>query len=229
MQIDPASRYALGIMLRPAFAVVLGLLAACQSKPTEIRIKGPLDSLESQFNIQKLPKFEKKGETLQLRASAYDDEGRFMGAAEVEWSTTDRSVATVSRRGLLTVLSSGIADVVARTETEPRLEARMQVEASIVDSVRITKPEAEAGRRPKLPMGEVMQFEAQVLNDREEVIADHPIEWQSTTYAAIVRPDGEVEGGAIGTTQIVATAKGTSESDSVEIEVTDWPKGRRRR
>lgn len=202
------------------------VLSACESKPAEIRIKGPLDSLESQFDVQKLPKFEKKGQTLQLRASAYDDEGRFIGPAEVEWSTTDRTVATVSRTGLLTVLSSGVADVVARTEDKPRLEARMKVEASIVDAVKIIEPETEEGQRTRLPMGEVLQFQAQVLDDRGQVIEGHPIRWESTTYAAIVRPNGEVEGGALGTTQIVVTAKGTSLSDSMEIEVTDWPKGK---
>jgi hypothetical protein len=215
---------------RLGIGVLLGFFCtvACQEKPAELRIKGPLNSLESQYDIQKLPEFEKAGQTLQLRASAYDDQGRFMGPAEVDWSTTDRTVATISRTGLLTVLSSGVADVVARTEGEPTLEARMQVEASIVDGIRITKPEVKKGRRPKLPMGEFMQFEAEVLNDRGEVIEDHPITWESTTYAAIVRPGGKVEGGAIGTTQIVATAKGTSHSDALEIEVTDWPKGRRR-
>lgn len=210
-------------------ALVFVLMAACVEKPAELRIKGPKDSLESQFDVSGLPAFTRKGQTLQLRASAYDDQERYMGVAEKpKWDTSDRTVATISRTGLLTILSSGKADVILKTE-DPPLEARLPIEAIIVGEVRITKPEEPAdGSRLKLPMGELMQFEAEVLDDRGNVIPGHEIEWDSTTFAGTIDPRGELEGRAIGYTEVIVEPKNASVSDSLAIEVTDWPKGRRR-
>ncbi|NJK89666.1 MAG: hypothetical protein HC923_09850 [Myxococcales bacterium] len=62
-----------------------------------------------------------KGETLQLKASLYDAKDRYIGSAKVAWDSSDRTVLTISRTGLVTALSSGDAEVIARVdEAEPR-------------------------------------------------------------------------------------------------------------
>lgn len=175
-----------------------------------------------------LEPFEKKGETIQLKVSAFDRKDRYMGVTPVEWDVTNRRVATVSRTGLVTILSSGSAEVIARTtETKVPVEARLPIEAIIPVEVRITEPKVPDGERIELPMGEFLQFRAEVINDRDEVIDDAEIAWSSTTYAATVVPSGEVEGRAIGNTEILAEYRNARPA-RVEMFVTDWPPGKRR-
>jgi hypothetical protein len=203
--------------------------AACEEKPAELKIKGPKDSLESRFDVERLPTFTEKRQTLQLRASAYDDQQRYMGVPQgVEWDVADRSVATINPQGLLTILGSGSTDVVVRLE-DPPIEGRLPIEVSIIERIRITAPQRPSEGRMKLPMGEKVRFEAEVLNDRGEAVPSHPVVWDSTTYAATIDPNGELEGRAIGYTEVIAEAKGSSHSDSFPVEVTDWPPGKRRR
>lgn len=208
----------------------LALVVACQEKPAELRIKGPKNSLESTHGDGSLPTFTKKGQELKLRVSAFDDQGRFMGAAkDVDWDVEDRSVATISRSGLVTVLSSGKTEVVARSE---ELETRTPLEASIVGEVKLIGPEDATltnEGRTKLPMGEKIDLAVQVLDDRGEPIEGHPIVWEATTYAASVDPaegKGVVEGRAMGFAQIIARARGTDVSGDYDVEVTDWPRGK---
>jgi len=205
-------------------------VAACQEKPAELKIKGPKNSLESTHGDGRLPTFSKKGQELKLRVSAFDEEGRFMGAAEdVQWDVEDRSVATISTSGVLTILSSGKTKVVAESG---ELRTSAPVEAQIVDAVKLSGPEDAAKSkegRTKLPMGEKIDLEVQILDDRGEPIEGHPIVWEATTYAASVDPaegKGVVEGRAIGFAEIIARARGTQVSGSWNVEVTDWPPGK---
>lgn len=211
-------------------AALLALLAlgGCTKTPVRLEVKGPAGTLAARYGVEELPVFEEKGATTKLRAVAYAADDVFIGVADVKWRTEDPTVASVSQSGVLTILSSGRTEVVATTREPPILSDRLEVEAVIVEEVEITKPEVEDGRTPKLPLGEHLRFEAVVRNDRGAVIEDAEVQWESTTYAATIGVNGEAEGRAIGKTTIVAsTADGSS--DAMEIEVTDWPKGRRRR
>lgn len=204
-------------------------LAACKEQPARIEVKGPADTLAAAHGIVELPVFEAKNATIRLRASAFDDQDRYMRTEKVKWSSENPRVASVSQTGVVTILSSGSTKIVATTtETEAPLTASIGVEAVIIDGVEIVKPEVEGDERPKLPMGEFMQFEAQVTNDRGEVIEDAEVKWESTTWAATIGVDGEAEGRAIGKTTIIASAE-NGDSESLEIEVIDWKKKKRRR
>jgi hypothetical protein len=210
-------------------AASLGLgLAACTEQPARIQVKGPPNTLAAAHGVEQLPVFTEKNATIKLRAAAFDDQDRFMKNAEVEWESRDPRVASVSQTGLVTILSSGETQIVARTrETEAPLEDAIDVKAVIIDGVKITSPAGDE-ELPKLPMGETVQFEAEVTNDRGEVIEDAEVEWESTTWAATIGVNGEAEGRAIGKATIIATAE-NGDADRMEIEVTDWSKKRRRR
>lgn len=217
--------------MRPysTFAVLALGLAACKAEPVAIRIKGPQDAVESTKMNPTFAPFEKKGDTINLRASAFDDKERYMGTVKVKWDSSDRSVATVSQTGLVTFLSSGKTKITARTtETEEPLEASIDLEAQIVKEIRIVDPPEEEHKSMKMPMGEIKQFKAEVLNDRGDVIPDAKIDWRASSFAVTVTPTGEVESRAIGTAQIVAEADNGSVA-RVDIEVTDWDKKKRRR
>lgn len=207
-------------------AAGLALLAVgCAKEPNRLEIKGPAGTTAARYDVKELPVFEAKNASIKLRAIAYQDDV-FIGTAEVRWSSEDPSIASVNQSGMVTILSSG--ETVIRAELPTGLSDGIDVKAVIIDGVEITEPKLEEGEVPKLPMGEELKFQAVVKNDRGEVIEDAKIAWESTTYAAIIGVDGTVEGGAIGKTTIRAVAK-NGDSDSVEIEVTDWPKKKRRR
>jgi hypothetical protein len=206
----------------PLIALVLPLLAACEKQPASIKVKGPRDALESVKMNPTFQPFEKKGDTIKLRASAFDKDGAFMGAARVKWDSSDRTVATVDASGLVTILSSGDTVIKATSEGyEKVLDAQLPIKAIIIDKVRIVAPDD----KKVIHLGETKQFKAEVLDDRGHVIADAKTHWRSSSFAATVTDTGEVEGRAIGNTQIVVEA--SKAADRLDLEVLDWEKGKR--
>lgn len=53
------------------------------------------------------------GETLQLRATAYDDNGDVVTGRPVEWRSSNQSIATVSAEGVLIGVAGGSVDITA--------------------------------------------------------------------------------------------------------------------
>ena len=53
------------------------------------------------------------GETLQLRATAYDDDGDVVTGRPVEWRSSNASIATVSATGLLAGVAGGTVEITA--------------------------------------------------------------------------------------------------------------------
>jgi hypothetical protein len=53
------------------------------------------------------------GETLQLRATAYDDDGDVVTGRPVEWRSSNESIATVSASGLLAGVAGGTVEITA--------------------------------------------------------------------------------------------------------------------
>ncbi len=200
----------------------LPLVWACVQEPVEIRIKGPREAVESTQANPSFATFENKDDTLQLRASAFSDKGKFMGVAKVAWDSSDRTVATVNQAGLVTILGTGKTTISARTtETKTPLEAKLDISALIVDGIRIVEPQPTGTEPIQIHMGETIQFKAEVLDDRGEVIPNAKIEWNSSSFAATVTPQGEVEGRAMDNTTISATAK-NGKSVRWDVQVNDW-------
>jgi hypothetical protein len=200
----------------------LFVLAACEKQPAYIKVKGPRDAVESTKMDPTFAPFEKKGDTIKLRASAFGEDNVFMGPARVKWDSSDRTVATVDQMGLVTILSSGEVVIKAIGEGyEKPLEGSLPLKAIIIDKVKIVLPE---GAKKQLNLGDIVQWKADVLDDRGNVIPGAKARWRSTSWAATVTDGGEVEGRAIGSATIVVEAGPAT--DRVDIEVLDWGKGR---
>lgn len=215
---------------RGLFAICIAGLAgtACEEQPVRIQIKGPRDAVESTQAVPKFAPFEKKNDTIGLRASAFDKRKRYMGAANVKWESSDSSVASVNQSGVVTILGSGKAIIKASSRGyEKELESTMPVEVVIVEKIRWADPPPQE-EALEMPMGEIKTFKAEVLNDRGEVIPDAKIEWNASSWAVTVTPTGEVEARAIGTAVVSATAK-NGETVRHEIVVKDWEKKKKRR
>lgn len=203
------------------------LLVGCQEPVARIQIKGPRDAFESVRAQPKFAPFEKRGQTIKLRASAFNRSGVYMRPAKVRWSSSDGTVATVSPSGLVTILGSGSAAIVAETtDIEPQLRAELPIQVQIADKIRIVAPAAK-DTPIVLALGETKPLRAEVLNDRGEVIPDAPVRWEATNHSATVY-GGELEGRALGRVEVVAETRGGIR-DRIAIEVKDWSKTSRRR
>jgi len=168
-----------------------------------------------------LPPFEKKGDGIKLRASAYDADDVFIGAAKVTWSSTDPSVVVVDAEGGVTTMASGEAKVVATTVGTPAsLTAEMPVRVVIIDKV-----EVSFDGKPEVHLGEMLQLQVKVLDDRGRPIEGAKVTWRTSDYAATVYPNGEVEGRAIGDTDVIAEAG--IKRGKLNVKVLDWRPGKR--
>jgi hypothetical protein len=146
-----------------------------------------------------------------------------MGAARVKWDSSDRSVATVDQTGLVTILSSGDAEIKATSiGYEKELSAGLPVKAVITAKIKIVPPEGT--KKNVIHLGEILIYKADVLDDRGNVIKNAKVEWRTNGFAATVDPAGEVEGRAIGSAQLVAESGPVT--DRLEVEVLDWPPGK---
>lgn len=208
--------------LGPVLAVGALLVTSCERVPVSVRIRPPRDAVEAQRADATLPTFRKKGETILLRASGYDRDGAFLGPAAVLWESSDPSVATVEPDGRVTVRSSGHADISARSVAGAGpLEATIPVEVSIVGKVRINPRDASVAR---IHLGDTRELRVDVLDDRDRLVHDARVRWRATSYAVTVTDGGELEGRAMGKTEVIAESAGVS--DRIPVEVLDWPKAR---
>lgn len=209
------TRAALGALLLSGLVLV-----ACEKEPAKIRIKLPREAVQSVKMDPVLPPFEKKGDTIKLRASAFDAADVYMGTANVKWSVADSSVASVNYEGVVTILSSGETKVVAEgTGYKTPVSAELPIKATIIESIKIVPPEGG----DKLHLGETKQYKAEVRDDRGNVVPDAKVTWRTSDYAATISVTGEVEGRAIGDTQIVAEVGSLNARYTVLI--LDWAKG----
>jgi hypothetical protein len=205
---------------------VLLASAACEKQPAQIRIKLPQSSYASVRADPVLPPFEKKGDTIALRASGFDKDGAFMGAAPVKWSSSDPSVASVSLDGIVSIISSGKTTIKATTSTyKQQLEAEFPISAVIIDKVEIIPPALDEDGA--IHMGDIVKFAAKVFDDRGNVIPDAKVKWRTSDFAATIMPDGELEGRSIGDTQVIAEAG--PKNARFTINVKDWKPEKKRR
>ena len=217
----PLRRFA----LITAFVGLLG----CEVQPTAIKVRPPQGSFTSVREDPVLPKFDKKGDTIKLRASAYDKKGQYMGPAQgARWSTTDGTVATVGLDGLVEITGSGTAKIVATGKYDGKeLSHGLDVNAVIIAKVEIEPPAEGLVDENGLHMGESVKFVAKVYNDKGKIIEDAKVKWRTSSFAATVGVDGTVEGRAIGEAQLVVEAG--SHNARFSLRVLDWKKPTRKR
>jgi hypothetical protein len=209
--------------------LALAGLIGCEKQPHEIKVKAPQASVHSVRADPVLAPFERKGDTIKLRTSAFAEDGSYMGTPKaVKWSSTDESVATVAPDGLVTIVASGKTEIVAKTEGyEKVLEGRLPVSAVIIDKVEIVPPAEGFVNGNQFHLGEFVKLDAKVYDDRGNVIPDAKVTWRNLGWAATVAVNGEIEARAIGKGQIMAEAG--PHSAKFEIEVLDWKKPSKRR
>ena len=152
------------------------------------------------------------GETVQLTAEAFDENGHAVAGAEFLWESSDVAVATVDAGGLVTAVAEGVATITASAG-----------EASGSAVVPVMQPVASVEVSPSaetIELGSTLQLTAEAFDENGEAVAEVEFAWETSDAAvAAVDAGGLVTGVAVGTATITASAG--SGQGTAEVTVAD--------
>ena len=156
------------------------------------------------------------GATGELSATVLDQDGVEISGAEVSWSSSDASIASVGSNGLVTAEADGSATITA-TSGDASGSATVTVDApEAVPTEIVLSPEAAT----LTEIGATTQFTATVLDEDGIEIEDAVVAWASSdTDIAVVDEDGVVEAVAEGTANITAESGDASASAEVTVDL----------
>ena len=139
------------------------------------------------------------GQTVQLTAEAFDENGHAVAGAEFSWESSDAAVATVDAGGLVTAVAEGVATITASAG-----------EASGSAVVTVMQPVASVEVSPSaetIGLGSTLQLTAEAFDENGEAVAGVEFSWESSDAAiATVDESGLVTGVAEGVATITASA-----------------------
>ena len=139
------------------------------------------------------------GDTLRLRAEAFDANGRAVPGAVFAWSSTDVAVAAVDAAGFVTALGPGETEIVARAgdaSDSARLTVRRGSDSVVVSPASAT-----------LAVGETLRLAARKIDPDGRVVPGATFAWSSSDPSvASVNAVGLVRGVAAGTARISAVS-----------------------
>ena len=154
------------------------------------------------------------GNTLQLTAEAFDENGHAVAGAEFSWESSDAAVATVDASGLVTGVAVGVATITASAG---------EVAGSAV--VTVMQPVASVEVSPSaetIGLGSTLQLTVEGFDENGEAVEGAEFSWESSDAAiATVDPSGLVTGVAVGVATITASAgsgQGTAEITVIDLE-----------
>lgn len=139
-----------------------------------------------------------KGETFQIKFAALDKENKPVPEAKLIFESSNPKVATFSETGLVTAVGTGNSILAIKSEAGEK--AVIQCKVAIRSAIKI-EPEAAT-----LKVGEKIQLESTVLDEKEDPFEDQVVSWASKNDdIATVNDFGEVMGVAPGEATIVGT------------------------
>ncbi len=151
------------------------------------------------------------GETILLSATVLDANDQLIANAEVTWSSSDPTVATVNVEGLVTARLNGNTLITARSG-----DASGQASVTVMQTAYSIVIEPSSASMSSL--GETLQLSATVFDPNDIKIADSTVDWSSSDPGvAMVTSDGLVTALMNGTTEITAESGGVSASASIVI------------
>ena len=154
------------------------------------------------------------GASVQLTAEVRDQNARVMANANVTWSSTDTSVATVNASGLVTAVAEGTATITA--SAGPASGSAAVTVRQPVASVEVS-PAAET-----IGLGGTLQLTAVGFDENGDAVEGVEFSWKSSdATVAAVGASGLATGVAEGLATITASAgsgEGMSEITVVDLE-----------
>jgi uncharacterized protein YjdB len=154
-------------------------------------------------------------QTLQLTATAKDDQGGILTGRPVSWSTSDAAKATVSSTGLVTGIAPGPVTITASAEGKSGASS-ITVQPKPVGAVILSPTQTS------IEVGQTRQLTAQVTDDQGNVLSGRPITYASDKpNVATVSASGVVTAVTVGTAKITGTSEG--KSGTADVTVTPVP------
>ena len=151
------------------------------------------------------------GQTVQLTAEAFDENGHAVAGAEFSWESSDAAVATVDAGGLVTAVAEGVATITASAG-----------EASGSAVVTVMQPVASVEVSPSVEtitaVGNTLQLVAEAFDGNGYAVAGAEFSWESSD-AAIATVDGMGLVTAVGNGEATITATSGTASGSAAVTV----------
>lgn len=151
------------------------------------------------------------GETLQLIATARDENGQTIEGAVVNWASNDNSVATVDGSGVVTAVQNGNATVTATSGSAAGT-------ASITVAQRLVRIDLSPSADTLFSIGDTVRLTAQPVDANSNPVPDIAILWNSADDSvAIVDSNGLVTATGSGRANITATGGGVSGAATISV------------
>ncbi len=148
------------------------------------------------------------GQTVQLSAEVFDQNGSAIAGADVKWTSSAPNVASVSGSGLVTAVMNGTATITAMSNV-----VTVSTTVTVMQSVGriVITPEA-----PILhALGQTVQLSAEVFDQNGSAIAGADVKWTSSAPNV-----ASVSGSGLATAVMNGTAIITAMSNGVTVSIT---------
>ena len=187
-------------------ALVLGLVSCGDTNNTPIGI-----TISSTNNVRII----QEHETLQLEAKVYPDNA----VQEVLWSTSNENIATVNDEGLVTAISAGNVNVIAKAKENVEISQKFALIVEIGEEI-VINPESitisSADNITTLKAGTSLELSASVLPKE----ASQSVIWSSSDESIAKVTRGVVKGIKEGKVTITASPRNfDSIKDSIELTI----------
>ncbi|MEA2766052.1 MAG: hypothetical protein QOK07_2456 [Gemmatimonadaceae bacterium] len=150
------------------------------------------------------------GDQTTATATAKDANGNVLSGRQLNWSSSDFSVATVQASGVVTALTAGTANISATGEGR---SGTATVTVTVVPVAFVTVSLASS----TVAIGATTQATARVSNANGTTLTGRTVTWSSSNGVATVNSGGLVTGVTVGTADIIATSEGISGSAAVTV------------
>ncbi|WP_108649993.1 Ig-like domain-containing protein [Dongshaea marina] len=184
------------------------------STPIEITVH---ESVISSIEVAPSMKKSAKGNHVQYTAKAiYSNETSQDITKTARWSSSDSAVASITKDGLATAVSKGMAQISARLNNVTSNPVSLQVTAAVIKRLEIT------AHNTSIPKGHQQQFEAKATySDNTTQDVTQEVSWiSSNPTAATISLKGIATGVNADFTQITAQLEGVT-SNPISLQVTD--------
>ena len=180
----------------------------------------------SRLELEPLAEAVEPGDTLNLRAEAFDDLGRVLSGRAITWSTSAPRIFAISPDGEGNAVSEGLALVMAR-HGDTEASAEIVVSRPAVSKIQLQQPPRD------LEMGIAFSLAARILDKNDRVLEGRSIRWSTTDpRIAEVTPEGSIRTMGPGVVSLVAECEGTSTAIDLVVSpasAMDDPAGARAR
>lgn len=188
-------------LLTPVLTAALLVLATGCKKVERVEVTPPTSKLSE------------AGQTVALKASALTKDGEPVEKAQIQFASSDPTVATVDAKGQVSALKSGSATITVKAD-----------EKSGAASIEVVIPSAIVLKDPPSTLtglGSQAKVEAHVQDDAGRPVEDAKVELASADANIVEVKDNTLVAKAVGIAKVTATSGKLQQAFDVEVKLPD--------